>query len=67
MRDKAEFEKLKMSAIESFDIYIEAIKQFIYEDVKSVNKRISLLNAYTQFVFTNTAYRTFINQLKMKP
>lgn len=57
-----EFDELKLDALNKGADYMDKIKNLTYEDLKSVKKRLDLLDAYNKAVLSNAAYRIFINE-----
>jgi hypothetical protein len=60
MTDIEKFELLKQDALDNYEGYINAIKNFSYNDIHTMNRRLDLLDAYNRSLSSNSAYRTFI-------
>lgn len=58
---KEPFEQLKEDAIKAYTDYISLIKKFSYDDVKHLDNRLELLDAYNKSIASNATYRDFIN------
>jgi hypothetical protein len=60
MTNEKKFEMLKADTIKSYENYVRTIKNFSYNDITNLNKRLLLLEAYHKSVDTNVEYRNFI-------
>jgi hypothetical protein len=60
MTNEKTFEMLKADTIKSYENYVRTIKNFSYNDITNLNKRLLLLEAYHKSVDTNVEYRNFI-------
>ena len=53
---------LKYLPLKNYTDYINKIKKISREDLKDLNNRLILLDAYRKAVLSNSAYRMFINE-----
>ena len=56
------FEMLKSEVLKKYLNYINAIDNFSYKDLNSIDKRMELLKMYNEVVKSNAAYRNYINE-----
>lgn len=56
------FESLKANALKNYSDYINKIKKFSFEDLKDINNRLDLLDAYNKSVLSNSPYGVFVNE-----
>lgn len=61
MTDEEQFEVLKNDAIKDLEKFINVIRGINFNDLKDLNKRFPLMEAYKDSIVSNSKYRSFIH------
>src|SRR4051794_18439827 len=64
MNQQQEFELLKERMLTSYASYMDAVRDTAFDDLNNINTRIHLMEAYTESVRNNLAYRNFLHKHK---
>lgn len=58
------FQELKNNVLHDYKAYLHAIEELSFDELNDLKKRTHLLNSHKRAILSNSAYRTFINDLR---